>query len=145
KKMKIPVAPPRASSHNEIGSLVTGDVLRTTSRKEAAPLKELDDWDDFVATRYQPGKSEDQFRNYRAEPIPPSPSFTAKITPIKPWTLCSRKKPNTGPAPRQEEYLGNGGIFEYAGGRKRSGHGPKPDRAPSANFRGDSPGRPSAL
>jgi inositol oxygenase len=29
-----------------------------------APLQQLDEWDDFVATRYQPGKSEDEFRNY---------------------------------------------------------------------------------
>lgn len=51
------------------------DVLRTTTRKEAAPLRELDDWDDFVATRYQPGKSEDQFRNYRAEANPAVTEF----------------------------------------------------------------------
>src|SRR5260370_41566987 len=31
------------------------------------PLKELDDWDDFVATRYQQGKSEEEFRNYKAD------------------------------------------------------------------------------
>src|SRR2546429_6898431 len=40
--------------------------------------------------------------------------------------LCAQGKSRIlRPAPRQEEYLGNGGIFEYAGGRKRSGHGPK--------------------
>src|ERR1700687_6369963 len=32
-----------------------------------APLKELDDWDDFVAIRYQQGKSEEDFRNYKAD------------------------------------------------------------------------------
>jgi inositol oxygenase len=32
-----------------------------------APLKELDDWDDFVATRYRQGKSEEEFRNYKAD------------------------------------------------------------------------------
>ena len=36
------------------------EVLRTAPLSETAPLKELDDWDDFVATRYQPGKSEEQ-------------------------------------------------------------------------------------
>jgi inositol oxygenase len=51
------------------------DVLRTTTREEAAPLKELDDWDDFVATRYRPGKSEDQFRNDRAEANPTVTEF----------------------------------------------------------------------
>jgi inositol oxygenase len=51
------------------------DALRTTTRKEAAPLKELDDWDDFVATRYQPGKSEGEFRNYRADANPTVTEF----------------------------------------------------------------------
>src|SRR5712672_465008 len=31
------------------------------------PLKQLDDWDDFVATRYRQGKSEEEFRNYEAD------------------------------------------------------------------------------
>jgi inositol oxygenase len=31
---------------------------------ENQPLKELDEWDDFVATRYKQGKSEEEFRNY---------------------------------------------------------------------------------
>ena len=46
------------------------DLLRTS-----APLKELDDWDDFVATRYQQGKSEEQFRNYRADAHPTVTEF----------------------------------------------------------------------
>jgi inositol oxygenase len=35
-----------------------------------APLKQLDDWDDFVATRYREGKSKEDFRNYRADANP---------------------------------------------------------------------------
>ncbi len=31
------------------------------------PLKELDEWDDFVATRYKEGKSEEEFRNYKED------------------------------------------------------------------------------
>jgi inositol oxygenase len=31
------------------------------------PLKQLDDWDDFVASRYQEGKPQEDFRNYDAE------------------------------------------------------------------------------
>jgi inositol oxygenase len=31
------------------------------------PLQSLDEWDDFVATRYKQGKSEDEFRNYAAD------------------------------------------------------------------------------
>src|SRR5437762_9458725 len=46
------------------------DLLRTS-----APLKELDDWDDFVATRYQQGKSEEQFRNYDANANPTVTEF----------------------------------------------------------------------
>jgi len=34
------------------------------------PLKQLDDWDDFVATRYRQGKQEDEFRNYEADANP---------------------------------------------------------------------------
>src|ERR1041384_1122274 len=47
------------------------DDLLSTS----APLKELDDWDDFVATRYQPGKTEEQFRNYRTDANPTVTEF----------------------------------------------------------------------
>ena len=31
------------------------------------PLQELDEWDDFVATRYQEGKTEAEFRNYKED------------------------------------------------------------------------------
>jgi len=40
-----------------------------------APLKELDEWDDFVAARYQPGKSQEQFRNYATEANPAVTEF----------------------------------------------------------------------
>ena len=39
------------------------------------PLKELDEWDDFVAARYQAGKSQDQFRNYATEANPTVTEF----------------------------------------------------------------------
>ena len=29
-----------------------------------APLKDMDEWDEFLTGRYQEGKSEDQFRQY---------------------------------------------------------------------------------
>ena len=35
-----------------------------------APMKELDEWDDFVATRYRQGKQEEEFRNYQADANP---------------------------------------------------------------------------
>lgn len=34
------------------------------------PLQSLDEWDDFVATRYREGKSEDQFRDYSDDANP---------------------------------------------------------------------------
>lgn len=34
------------------------------------PLQRLEDWDDFVASRYREGKSKDEFRNYSAEANP---------------------------------------------------------------------------
>ncbi len=39
------------------------------------PLKELDEWDDFVATRYEKGKTEEQFRNYQADANPGVTAF----------------------------------------------------------------------
>ena len=33
-------------------------------RATDAPLESLDQWDDFVASRYRPGKTEEEFRNY---------------------------------------------------------------------------------
>ena len=37
---------------------------------DSTPLTELDEWDDFVATRYKQGKSEEEFRNYKADANP---------------------------------------------------------------------------
>ncbi len=34
------------------------------------PLQSIEQWDDFVKSRYRPDKSEDQFRNYRADANP---------------------------------------------------------------------------
>lgn len=42
---------------------------------EAQPLKELDEWDDFVAARYRQGKSEEEFRNYKEDANPTVTEF----------------------------------------------------------------------
>src|SRR4051794_19718681 len=42
---------------------------------EHQPLKELDEWDDFVATRYKQGKSEEEFRNYKQDANPTVTEF----------------------------------------------------------------------
>ncbi len=48
---------------------------RTLLQADQAPLKELDEWDDFVATRYRQGKSEEEFRNYKADANPTVTEF----------------------------------------------------------------------
>jgi len=46
---------------------------------DSAPLKQLDELEhDFVATRYQQGKSEEEFRNYKAEANPTVTESIAK-------------------------------------------------------------------
>ena len=37
---------------------------------ENQPMQHLEEWDDFVATRYRKGKSEEEFRNYEADANP---------------------------------------------------------------------------
>jgi len=34
------------------------------------PLQNLEEWDDFVATRYRAGKSQEEFRSYSADANP---------------------------------------------------------------------------
>jgi inositol oxygenase len=41
----------------------------------AKPLARLDDWDDFVQERYAPSKTQEQFRDYRAEARPSVKEF----------------------------------------------------------------------
>jgi inositol oxygenase len=48
-------------------------VLPITSA--SGPMKSVDDWDDFVATRYQQGKTEEEFRNYQADANPTVTEF----------------------------------------------------------------------
>ena len=36
----------------------------------AQPLQSLDQWDDFVASRYRPGKSQEEFRHYSEQANP---------------------------------------------------------------------------
>src|SRR5438445_6376895 len=40
-----------------------------------APLQQLDEWDNFVATRYRQDKSEEEFRNYKADANPTVTEF----------------------------------------------------------------------
>ena len=42
---------------------------------ESGPMQQLEEWDDFVATRYRQGKSEEEFRNYEADANPAVTEF----------------------------------------------------------------------
>jgi inositol oxygenase len=64
---KIAVACRAGGAHN-------GAMLRNQAGPDA-PLKQLDDWDDFVATRYREGKSQEEFRNYKADANPTVTEF----------------------------------------------------------------------
>jgi inositol oxygenase len=43
--------------------------------KSMGPLDSLEEWDDFVKTRYQENKSQEEFRNYRADANPTVENF----------------------------------------------------------------------
>lgn len=47
----------------------------TESAIENQPLHHVDEWDDFVAARYKQGKSEEEFRNYKADANPTVTEF----------------------------------------------------------------------
>src|ERR1700727_3124929 len=47
-----------------------GDFMGTHSISTDAPLKDMDEWDDFLTGRYQEGKSEDEFRKYDEKATP---------------------------------------------------------------------------
>jgi inositol oxygenase len=40
-------------------------------RADKASFQQLDEWDEFVATRYRQSNSEKEFRNYQADANPP--------------------------------------------------------------------------
>jgi inositol oxygenase len=74
-----------------------------------APLKELDEWDDFVAARYQPGKSEDQFRNYAADANPTVTEFYRQNHAYQTLNFVLKKKAEYGSLSR-----GKKSIWEMA-------------------------------
>src|ERR1700733_13283379 len=51
-------------------TLHTGGLLRMHTLTAENPLQHLDDWDDYVASRYKEGKAEEEFRVYDAEANP---------------------------------------------------------------------------
>ena len=81
------------------------------------PLQELEEWDDFVATRYQEGKSEDQFRNYQEDANPRVTEFYRQNHRFQTLQFVKEKKAEYGGLHRAaEKHLGDGRLPEYAGG-----------------------------
>jgi inositol oxygenase len=50
--------------------MATTTVPQTALTATQAPLKDMDEWDEFLTGRYQEGKTEEQFRQYDAEANP---------------------------------------------------------------------------
>jgi inositol oxygenase len=61
------------------------------------PLESLEQWDEFVASRYQPGKTEEEFRNYSKEADPGVAEFYRQNHAGQTLDFVRRKR---------EEYLG---------------------------------------
>ncbi len=59
---------------------------------ENQPLKELDEWDDFVANRYKQGKSEEEFRNYKEDANPTVTEFYRQNHAYQTLDFVLRKK-----------------------------------------------------
>ncbi len=49
--------------------------MQALTNSEAAPLGSLEEWDDFIASRYRPGKEETEFRNYAMDANPTVTEF----------------------------------------------------------------------
>jgi inositol oxygenase len=61
-------------------------------RTADAPMKQLEDWDDFVATRYKEGKSEEEFRNYKADANPAVTEFYRQNHAYQTYEFVLQKK-----------------------------------------------------
>ena len=60
------------------------------------PMKKIDDWDDFVATRYRQGKSEEEFRNYKADANPTVTEFYRQNHAYQTYDFVLEKKAEFG-------------------------------------------------
>ncbi|MDQ2842700.1 MAG: inositol oxygenase [Acidobacteriota bacterium] len=76
---------------------------------ENQPLHELDEWDDFVASRYKEGKSEDQFRNYHEDANPRVTEFYRQNHGLQTLDFIKSKKAQYGRLDR-----GKKSIWEMA-------------------------------
>ena len=110
------------------------------------PLNSLEDWDDYVASRYQEGKDKSEFRVYDAKANPGVAEFyrlnhanqTARLRP-------RQEEGISRPEHRQEDSLGSGRVPQYPRRRQRPRHRPQPGRAPAPDLGSDPPRRQAAL
>lgn len=72
---------------------------------ENQPLKELDEWDDFVATRYKQGKSEEEFRNYKPDANPGVTEFYRLNHTHQTLDFVLNKKAEYGPLTRDKKSI----------------------------------------
>jgi inositol oxygenase len=80
-----------------------------TTTTAHAPMNELDEWDDFVADRYKQGKSEQEFRNYKADANPGVTEFYRQNHANQTLDFVLKKKAEYGSLTR-----GKTGIWEMA-------------------------------
>jgi inositol oxygenase len=75
--------------------------------RQPQPLQELDEWDDFVATRYKEGKTEEEFRNYEEDANPRVTEFYRQNHRFQTLAFVREKKAEYGSLRRGEK-----GIWE---------------------------------
>ena len=56
----------------------------------SAPLKDMDEWDDFLTGRYKEGKSQEEFRQYD-ETATPGVARTTRST-TEPWRSSNQRE-----------------------------------------------------
>ncbi len=67
-------------------------ILLIAMRVADTPMKKIDDWDDFVATRYRQGKTEEEFRNYKADANPTVTEFYRQNHAYQTYDFVLQKK-----------------------------------------------------
>ena len=80
------------------------------------PLKNLDDWDDFVASRYKENKDHEEFRNYDPDANPGVAEFYRLNHALQTVDFVqSKEREYLAPAERTKNHLGSGRVSEHPG------------------------------
>lgn len=77
----------------------------------SGPMQSVEQWDDFVAGRYRPGKEKEEFRNYRAEANPGVTEFYRQNHAHQTLEFVLAKKAEFGP--RRRASMGIWPAMEY--------------------------------